>query len=98
MKRTQKANQEYLKATSGLFAVYAFSNGKRESGYIGVGLIDAFEEIARCSSKGYQVLITFASADRELIKYEIEHKCRVPYEVAKQYAVRPNFKGEYEQV
>lgn len=95
MKRTQKVTQEYLKSTANLFAVYAFSNGKRESGYIGVGLIDAFEEIARCSAKGYQVLITLASTDKDVMRYEIENKCRVPYEVAKQYAVKPNFKGEY---
>lgn len=98
MKRTQKANQEYLKSTANLFAVYAFSNGKRESGYIGVGLIDAFEEITRCSAKGYQVLITLASADKELIRYEIENRCMVPYEVAKKYAIVPNFKGEYNPV
>ena len=95
MKRTKKATQEYLKSTDGLFAVYAFSNGKRESGYISVGLIDAFDLITRCSANGYQVLVTLASADKEVMRYEIENKCRAPYEVVKEYAVKPTFMKPY---
>lgn len=93
MKRTLKAKQEYLKSTDGLFAIYAFKDGKRHAAYLGLGLIDAFEEIARRIAEDCQVLILLTSSDREITDYEIKNHCRVPFEYAKQFAVKPNFQG-----
>lgn len=98
MKRTLKEQNEYLKKTRNMFAIYSFTDGKREAGYIGVGLITAFETIAKHLADGKQVLITLASSDKELVRYEIDHKCRVPYELAKQFAVRPDFNGTWSTV
>lgn len=98
MKRTLKAQKEYLKETKDLFAVYSFKDGKREEGFTGIGLITAFETIAKHLTNGKQVLITLASSDKDLINYEIEKKCRVPYDFAKQFAVRPDYNGVWTKV
>lgn len=98
MKRTLKAKREYLKATENLFAVYSFVNGKRESGYSSIGLIDAFEEVAKHIAAGKQVIIALGSSDKEITSYEIKNKCRIPYEIAKKFAVRPDFNGDWKQV
>lgn len=98
MKRTLKEQNEYLKKARNMFAVYSFTDGKREAGYIGVGPITAFETIAKHLADGKQVLITLASSDKDLINYEIEKKCRVPYDFAKQFAVRPDYNGVWTKV
>lgn len=93
MKRTLKEQRDFLKATQGLFAVYSFVNGKREFGYVGLGLIESFEEIARRISEGKQIILMLASSDKECMKYEINNKCRVSYEWCRQFAVAPNYEG-----
>lgn len=93
MKRTLKSQQEYLKATNGLFAVYSFKNGRRDSGYVVLDMITAFSYIARETAKGNQIILTLATSDKEITKYEIANRCRVPYEWARQFAVSPDYEG-----
>lgn len=94
MKRTLKAQREYLKVTNGIFAVYSFLNGKRDFGYSNIGLIDAFETIVRCTAEGKQVIITLASSDNEIMRHEIENNhARASYDFIKQYAVKPDYQG-----
>lgn len=95
MKRTLKNQAEYLKNTAHKFAVYSFVNGRRESGYIGIGVIDAFEEAARNTARGKNIVITLQESDKEIMRYEIENKCHAPYEFVLEFAVVPKWTGEW---
>lgn len=91
MKHSQKKVVEYYKETDGKFNVYSFNpkTMRRNSSYLCLDCINAFQEMVNRSAEGMIVLCISQEGEQFCQKWEMDHHCeRVPYEIAAKFAVK----------
>lgn len=91
MKHSQKQVVDYYKETDGKFNVYSFNpkTMRRNSAYLCLDCINAFQEMVNRSAEGMIVLCISKEGEEFCQKWEMDHHCeRVPYEVAAKFAVK----------
>ena len=91
MKHSQKKVVEYYKETDGKFNVYSFNpkTMMRNSSYLCLDCINAFQEMVNRSAEGMIVLCISQEGEQFCSKWEMDHHCeRVPYEIAAKFAVK----------
>ena len=90
MKYTQKKVVEFYKETERQFNVYSFNieTKRRESAYLSLDCMTAFQEMVNKSAAGFLVLVIDNDGEKAATKWEIENKQRVSYDYCKQFAVK----------
>lgn len=90
MKTSQKKVVEFYKKTARKFNVYSFNleTLRRNSAYLSLNCMEAFQEMVNQSARGFLVLVLDEEGEKAASKWEIENNARVPYEFCKQFAVK----------
>ena len=85
MNYSQKKVLDYYKQTKGEFCVYSFNaqTKKRESAYVGLDCISAFQELMNRAQQGYLVLVLDLEGSNVADVWEIKNKERVSYDYCK---------------
>ena len=90
MKYTQKKVVEFYKETERQFNVYSFNieTKRRESAYLSLDCMTAFQEMVNKSAAGFLVLVIDNEGEEAATKWEIKNGQRVSYDYCKQFAVK----------
>lgn len=90
MNYSQKKVLEYYKQTKGEFCVYSFNavTKKRESAYVGLDCLTAFQEMVSKAQKGNLILVLDNEGSNYADIWEMQNGDRISYEMCKQWAIK----------
>lgn len=90
MKLSQKEVLAYYKETKGKFCVYTFNPAtkKRESAYINLDCLTAFQEMVNRAQQGFLILVLDLYGSKMADMWEMYNGGRISYYMCKQWAIR----------